>query len=328
MISYFRVVVAVAALLLSGCSTRSLDPYEKQFTLDKEQAIVLVGMDSPLLLGAVRQECSWPCVPHDYFLNGRKDVLAFPVDVGTVFKLDTIRTLDSRVASLRGEELKVERRGVYYYGTITGDYSRVGFRYGADPYFLLAAKRKFGARFDGLEALNFTWPPPADDWKIRFDYPISPSTQTALRSYGRKHLQLTAVAPSPTPLAKCRFIRPVALPEFLPHDEYIRRAFNAELDASQMYGAGPGSIELKGAITEMTYSDGGRAFWQIGLRLDAPNGRSFTVVRAEPFKVAFGAWQACADVADAFPGAVQKLIESVVNAPEFRAVMSAPASTK
>ena len=329
-----KVIVTVATLLLSGCAavgfvpaTPGVNPYEQQLTLAKEQAIVLVGIDSDVPLGRVLQACSWPCVAPAHALGGRKDILAFTVNVGTAFKLASIQTLDARIATLRGEELKIERHGVYYYGTIKGDSYRVGLGHGVSPYFLLAAKRKFGSRFDGLEAVNFNWPPPTDDRRIRFGYPISTSTQTALRSLTPKRLQLMSVVAAAAFDPKCREVGPLSLPEFLHYEEYIRRAFNAELDASQMYGDGPGSVGLKGTITELVFSSKlGSSFWRVGLRLETPNGQSFTVALTEPVNSAFNAGQGCANVEDAFPEAVQKLIELAVDTPDFRALMSTPAA--
>ncbi len=332
---FFTMAAALlAGWFLSGCVTfKDGVRFDRQLTLSKEQAIVLVGIDSEIPLGRIRQNCAWPCTASLYELGRRKDILAFTVDVGTAFKLDAISTAEFRTrwATLNGPEMKIDRHGVYYYGMVRGNQYSVGLGQTVSPYFLLAAKRKYGSRFDHLETVNFTWPSPADDRRIRFGYPISTTTQVALTSSGGgKRMNLAVVSPTIPPFdANCRDTGPLSLPEFLPQEEYIRRAFNAELDAAQRYGDDAGSMVLKGALTDLAFSTQlGSAHWKIGLRVEMPDGRAVTANVNERFSSAFSGNSACPYAEDAFPDVVQKLIESVMTTPEFQAILSAPVPTR
>ncbi len=315
-------LAVVGLLLLSGCAT-SIGTYEQRPLSDGE-AIVLIGVDSDIPFSEARY-CSVICVAW-YELGGRKEIMAFPASVGSTFRLNKIYSMDNRVAPLKGEELKVERRGIYYYGTIRGTYSKVGIQSTPDPRLLLAARRKYGTRFDNMEAVNFTWPDAADDRYLGIGYQDSPAVQTALRTYAGRRLQLTRVAPAAQFDPNCRGGGSLSLPDFLPYEEYIRRAFNHELQAAQIYDEKPGTLVLTGAITELAFSSMGESSWKIGLRIETPDGRTALANVIMPYKAAWAAASACPSAEDAVPNTVQKLIEVLVASPEFRALLSGPAA--
>jgi hypothetical protein len=187
---------------------------------------------------------------------------------------------------------------------------------------LLAAKRKYGTRFDGLEAVNFTWPDAANDRFLGIGYKISSAVQAALRTYAGRRMQLAKVAPPAHFDAACRVGGPISLPDFLPYEEYIRRAFNQELQTAQLYDDKPDALMLTGAITDLAFSTTGESHWKMGLRVEAPNGRTVLAHVAVPFNAAFAAAAACPSAEDAVPNTVQKLIEALVASPDFSALLS------
>ena len=323
MTKLFAVAFLLAPLLLSGCAT-SIGTYEQR-PIAEGEAIVLVGVNSDIPLSEARY-CKVICTAW-YKLGGRRDIVAFPTSVGSTFQLTSIYTMDMRVAPLKGEELKVERRGVYYYGTIVGTFSRAGIRSAPHPRLLLAAKRKYGTRFDGMEAVNFTWPDAANDRYLGIGYQNSAPVQAALGAHAGRRLQLAKVAPPAQFDAACRAGGPISLPDFLPYEEYIRRAFNQELQAAKIYDDQPGSLMLTGAITDLAFSTTGEYQWKVGLRVQGSNGRSVTVSVSVPFKGSWAAALACAAAEDAVPSTVQKLIEAVVASPDFSALLSESAGS-
>lgn len=315
--------LALLALILSGCAT-SIGTYEQR-SISEGEAVVLVGIDSEIPLSEARY-CSGICTAW-YKLGGRRDVMAFPTSVGSTFQLNSIHTLDMRVAPLRGQELKIDRRGIYFYGTIVGTFSRAGIRTAPHPRLLLAAKRKYGTRFDGLEAINFTWPDPANDRYLGIGYQSAASVQAALLTHAGRHLQLAKVAPPEQFDATCRGGGPISLPDFLPYEEYIRRAFNQELQAAKLYDDQPGSVVLTGALTELAFSTTGDYHWKAGVRIQGPNGRSIAANVNIPFNGSWAAAAACTAAEDAVPSMVQKLIEAVVASPDFLALLSETAGS-
>lgn len=316
--TFLLVAVLSVEVLVSGCAT-SIGAYEQGATAEGD-AIVLVGVDSEIPLAEARY-CKVVCMAW-YRLDGRKDIMAFPTRVGSTFMLNAVHTTDNRAAPLKGTELKIERRGVYYYGTIFGTFARAGIRTTPHPRQLLAAKRKYGARFDGLEAVNFTWPDPSYDRYLGIGYKVSPDVQDRLRPFAGRRLQLAKVAPPANFDPGCRMGRPISLPDYLPYEEYVRRAFNNELEGAQLYDEKPGALVLSGAITDLSFSTTGESKWDMGLRVESPNGRAVLARVSVPFTGAFAAPTACVNAENAVPNVVQKLIEAVVRSPDFAALVS------
>lgn len=310
--------LAALALMATGC-TQSLSPYALR-PIAENEAIVLVGVNSEIPFSEARH-CEIVCVAW-YPLGGRKEVMAFPMQVGSTFKLNAIYTMDNRVAPLKGSDLKIERPGVYYYGTIFGSHSQVAVRNTADPRLLLAAKRKYGSHFDKLEAVNFAWPDAANDRYLAFGYRDSEAVQVSLRAFSGKRLLLGKVAPAEHPDTNCRGGESLSLPDFLPYEEYIRRAFNQELQSAQLYDEGPEAVVLSGLMTELAFASVSDANWKMGLRIAAPDGRSAAASVTVPFNAVWSAATACPSAENAVPGTVQKLIESLVASPEFSALLT------
>lgn len=314
-----RIGILAVLAALAGCAT-SIDPYSNA-PVTKTQAIVLVGVDSAIPLSEARF-CQAICVAW-YRLGGRREIMAYPVSVGSKFQLNMILTMDNRSAPLEGEMLRVAERGVYYYGTIVSSATRVSISNKPASKLLLAAKRKYGARFDDLKAVNFAWPDPATD-DLGFGYPSSPAVQAALKTHAGKHLNLAKLAPKKFD-AGCRGGEPLSLPDFLPYEEYVRRAFNHELAQAGLYGDGGEALALTGAMTDIAFASAGQApFWRMGLRLESPAGGKVEASAKTPFEAPWAAAEACPRAEDAVPGAVQKLLEAVVTSPGFATLLTGP----
>jgi hypothetical protein len=312
----------VSAVLLAGC-VASVDPYSKA-DLAETHAIVLVGVDSSISFS----EASGRCPPHHcagpFQLGGRHEVMAYPVKVGGAFQIETIRDLLNRSAAVSGPVLKIPKRGIYYYGTILS--SSLSARLVPVPYsrMLHAAKRKFGARFDGLEVVNFSWPDSATD-DLGFSYRESSGAQEALKAHRGKPLNIAAVAARPTFDARCRLGGRLSLPDFYPYEEYVRRALNHELAAAGAHGEGPDAVALKGRLTELSFSTAGeKPFWKIGLELSAPDGRMAQARTTTHFEPAWDAADICPRAEDALMGAVQQLLEALVTSQAFEGLVAAP----
>lgn len=316
-------VLIFLVMVLSGCAT-SINTYDKK-PISEKQAIVLVGVDSDIRFLEARN-CSVICTAW-YQLGGRKEIMAYPVNVGSTFKLNSIYTMDNRVAPLDGHELKLDQSGVYYYGTIISTYSKVGIISEQNPRLLLAAKRKYGNRFDNLKAVNFSWPNASDDQHLGISYQNSNKTQETLISLKDARLHLAKVTLVAKFHPSCRSGAALSLPDFLPYEEYIQRAFNQELNAAQIHDTNA-STQLTGAVTELAFSSAGRgAHWKMGLRIDTPDGRTASAKVAVPFKATLlDGGSACSSAEDAVPNTVQKLIETLVESPEFK-TLTVPIST-
>jgi hypothetical protein len=314
-----RTGLVIGTLLLAAGCASSLDPYAER-PLRATEAIVLVGVDSSIPLSEART-CDAFCTAW-YTLGGRREIMAYPVRVGTKFKLNSIYTMDNRVAPLNGEEMVVAQRGVYYYGTIVSSSARVGVVNKPAPKLLAAAKRKYGTRFDALAPQNFTWPDPAAD-DLGLTYQDSAAVQAALAPRKGARVHVAQIVAAKKFDRSCRGGSTLSLPDFLPYEEYLRRALNHELASAGLQAEGADALALKGTLTDLAFSTfGEKKFWKIGLRLDAPDGRSAKALVTKPFATEWAAALACPTAEDEWPGAVQYLFEALVATPEFAALLS------
>lgn len=316
----FRSIIATSIIILSGCAT-SLGVYDQRPVSDKE-AIVLVGLDSEIPLAEARY-CKLVCTTW-YQLGGRNEIMAYPVVIGSNFQINTVLTMDGRIGHIKGEDLKIEQNGIYYYGTIISSSTRVGVSKKQYPRMLLAARRKYGSRLNDLKTVNFTWPSAQNDRYLGISYQDSPIVKAALTQFSGKGLYLVAVTGPKSFDPDCRAGGPISLPDFLPYEEYIRRSINHEFQNSGIYDDKPGANLLTGAITELGFSTTGESHWKIGLQIKSESGRTALVKVTVPFKTDWAAASACANAEDAVPKAVRYLIEALVKSPEFLAILSEP----
>lgn len=312
---------AVAAAVISGCATQSAGPYSP-IQAASTDAIVLVGVDSQVPLSHLSMLCVGILVC-SHQLGVTKDVMAFPVPVGNKFGLSTIHAMDGRLARITIEPLTIEQRGIYYYGTIFSTGLSAGVRPGPDKRMLLGAKRKFGSRYDGYTAVNFSWPDPSEDRLLGLGYRNSEKTQAALRSAPARPVRLVSVAAPKDFDPSCRMASSaISLPDFLPYEEWVRRAFNQELEAAGLFAGSDGGTVLTGALTELAFSTSNPSFWKIGLRLATADGRSATASTTSEFPWSPSPATACPMAEGYFRTAVTQLLEALAQSAEFRALLS------
>lgn len=314
------------SLLLSGCATKSADNYGGNLG-QKDVAVVLVGLNSEVPLGGATSCFFCPTLE----FGGRKDVYAYPVSVGGKFNILSVGTMDMRIAHLKGGELSVDKPGVYYYGTVIGNAYGVSISRGVNVDMLLAAKRKYGARFDNLAANGFSWPDPSRDSRLAFGYQVSPVVQAALQAFNGRRLRLASLTMAPAKLdLTCRASGvPIALPNFLPYEEYVRRAFNLELATAGLYDESPDSTALTGSITDLSLATWNEPHWLMAIRLSSsPDLAAASSRVVAPFVAVWNAGLGCAAAEDAVPVAVRKLLEDLVVTTEFKTLVTSPRLAK
>ncbi|HET7868201.1 MAG TPA: hypothetical protein VFL86_27645 [Burkholderiaceae bacterium] len=308
-----------ALLLLSGCVS-SIKYYENK-TLTRDQGIVLLGLISEIpLVGA-----SGCPICTSYEFGGRRDIYAFPVEIGFDFNISQISTYDNRSAgNIKAGDLHVSKAGIYYYGTVYGTTRKVLVDRTPNARMLLAARRKYGGRFDKLKPIGFEWPDSALDKQLPFGYQISPKAQSALSAFKGKRMQIGKLEGFPSFDAKCRAGGPLALPDFLPYEDYIKRALNLELASAGILDEGQNATTLTGSITGLSFSSWTDPHWTMSIQLAGPTGQTASGRAVSAFGIpgtdgALG----CAATEDAVPLAVRRLIEDLVSSDGFRDLVSA-----
>jgi hypothetical protein len=311
-------LTAALALLLGGCAS-SLDPYSTE-RVPADRVMVLLGVDSTIPFDKVEQ-CDALLCGH-YSLGGRREVMAYAARVGSTFRIDKIYTLDNRFARLEGPELIVDKRGIYYYGTLVATNVSVGITEGAPPGLLHAARRKYGNRFDALKPMNFAWPDPATD-DLGLGYENSEQVQAALRPLAGKRVHVSDMKLEARFNRFCQAWTALSLPDYLPYEEFVRRAFNQELAAAGLHGEGAGATALTGALTSLSFSTTGHTpNWTVGMRLVGADGRGANAKVTVPFEAPSAMAEACPAAEDAWPDAAQKLLEALVRSPEFEGLLA------
>ncbi|MEM9055200.1 MAG: hypothetical protein AAGB16_07735, partial [Pseudomonadota bacterium] len=99
--------------------------------------------------------------------------------------------------------------------------------------------------------------------------------------------------------------------------EFIEGAMRDELFTAGVYDAKNG-VKIKGNIKELEFNSFGTGSWNITLQLSSDNlPEGYQVSTEYEFKTSFSAISACQNVIDAFTPAVQTLIGSVIDHPDF-----------
>lgn len=101
-------------------------------------------------------------------------------------------------------------------------------------------------------------------------------------------------------------------------ETYIEKALIDELKLAGAYNPSS-AITLSGKLDEVDFSSGmtdGK--WTFSLTVSNNRNESFTTKSSLPFKGSFVADKACQEVAQAFGPSVQKLIQDVVQHPQFK----------
>lgn len=157
-------------------------------------------------------------------------------------------------------------------------------------------------------------------------YAISADNNVALKSLG---IGSVGVGPFTGPLdfdAGCRAAGPISLPDGMTFEGYIQTALMDELKVAGIYDPANCRVVLTGAVEQLDFSSisgltGGT--WDITLRVRSSNGRSLVVSEHYAFKSGYGAHAACRQTAEAYPRAVQNVINKLITHPQFRDLVTA-----
>ena len=119
---------------------------------------------------------------------------------------------------------------------------------------------------------------------------------------------------------KCRLVGPVRPPFGDPFSEYIREAFIAELRKADIFSLDAPLI-LTGHLARIDF-DSIVGKWEICLTVGSSSGKSITKAVSCPFASALFGESGCKVTAQAFMPAVQKLIHTILQSPEFAELVS------
>jgi hypothetical protein len=117
----------------------------------------------------------------------------------------------------------------------------------------------------------------------------------------------------------CRAMGPIEAKDGLTIPQYIQKAFNDEFQFGEVYDGKEG-VQLSGKVDKLAFSSFvgiTNGWWDIGITLKSPEGRSVSVVNRYNFKSGFDAFMACSQTAQALAPAVQDLIYKMVTHGRF-----------
>ncbi len=146
-------------------------------------------------------------------------------------------------------------------------------------------------------------------------YSIAPANIAGMRAF-RGHVvnvgPFTAAKPGRSEIT-CRAVGPTKTPDREPFEEYIRKAFIADLSIPEVYStAAP--VTLTGNVDALDFSSGlTDAAWDIAVTITSSNSRSLSVDNHYPFSGNFVGEVACNQTAQALMPAVQDLIETLLD---------------
>jgi len=151
----------------------------------------------------------------------------------------------------------------------------------------------------------------------------SPDTKKRPRPPGAPHQFITRNRGEPAILKPgrseitCRAVGPIKTPDGEPFEEFIRRAFIADMSIAEVYStAAP--VTLTGRLDAIDFSSGMTdAAWDIAMTLSSSNGKSLSTDNHYSFSGNFVGEVACNQTAQALMPAVQDLIGKIIAHPDF-----------
>ncbi len=154
-------------------------------------------------------------------------------------------------------------------------------------------------------------------------YSIAPTNIAALRAFRGQAVNVgpfTAAKPGRNEIT-CRAVGPTRTPDGEPFEEYIRKAFIADLSIAEVYSAAA-PVTLTGRVDALDFSSGlTDAAWDIAVTISSSNGKSVSVDNRYPFSGNFVGEVACNQTAQALMPAVQDLIGKIIAHPDFAALL-------
>jgi hypothetical protein len=154
-------------------------------------------------------------------------------------------------------------------------------------------------------------------------YSIAPNNIAVLRAFKGQTVNVgpfTAAKPGRNEIT-CRAVGPTRTPDGEPFEEYIRKAFIADLSIAEVY-ATAAPTTLTGRVDALDFSSGlTDAAWDIAVTISSSNGKSLSVDNHYSFSGNFVGEVACNQTAQALMPAVQDLIGKVIGHPDFAALL-------
>lgn len=155
-------------------------------------------------------------------------------------------------------------------------------------------------------------------------YNISADNNAALKAIGVGNINVGSFKGPASFDNACRGAGPIAPPDNMSFEAYIQKALADELKVAGMFDEKTPKATLSGVVEKLDFSSsrgltGGA--WNIGLRINASNGKSIFVSEHYEFNSGFSANTACKQTAEAYLPAVQNLIGTLVKTPEFKSLL-------
>ena len=165
---YYRLIILLLPFVLTGCTTfveiisNNLNPYKYK----PNEAVIIVGALGDVQVGDVHTETSKGRVTFSVptSLSRNIDAFAWNVKVGESFQvtgsqLNDGRSLIVKFRNKKTHKIKIEKEGVYYYGTIVsrkqGENVKALVTEKAFPKVIKVAKLKYKEVFKSLKPVNF-----------------------------------------------------------------------------------------------------------------------------------------------------------------------------
>lgn len=149
-------------------------------------------------------------------------------------------------------------------------------------------------------------------------YAASADNNQALRLYEGSQIQIAQMTPPESYSPNCRLMGPIQAADGETIPEFVRKAFNDEFKFASIYSES--GVALRGEMTRIEFSSTAgltNGWWELGVVLTAPNGKTLQASSRTDFKSGFDAVTACNQTAQALGGAVQDLIKATVTDPRF-----------
>ena len=117
----------------------------------------------------------------------------------------------------------------------------------------------------------------------------------------------------------CRLGRTVTISHGLTFEKYIENAFIEELKMADRYSS-TSNITITVNLNKLKANSGiaSTGYWDFDVTVKSSNGKSFNITSNYVYQTSFSGATTCDELMpDAFKPAVQKLIEDIINNPEF-----------
>lgn len=151
-----RIVLGVLVSMLLLSCVSAIDP-GKDPDLGSNTSVIILGTLGDvewreITEGGINIFADFP----DYTLKGKADdVYAFPVSAGKTFSIKSISTGSRYVTFKTLHKVKVQQRGIYYYGVVVTRLGKAVLVTEVNPAIIEMAKKKYPKIFEQLKPVNF-----------------------------------------------------------------------------------------------------------------------------------------------------------------------------